>query len=327
MNCGLQKYGPLMIIALSVLGLSGCKDGSDASTVWSGYIEAERTFIAAPSSGWIEDMQVVEGDRLPVGATVFRLEQEKEAAALAESQARLAEAKAKAEDLLTGARAEELAVIRQQRREAQAELTYAKAERNRWQQLVDRNVAAQARLDRAVSDYGTALAKVRRLTAELKAAELAGRDAAQAAAFAAQDAAEQAVVQAQWVQQQRTVTAKVAGAVDDIYFRAGEYVTAGTPVLSMLQPQALKVRFYVAQADVSRLKLGGAVEILIDGVKAAVSAKVSHISDEVEYTPPVIFSNTVREKLVFMVEARPLAEADGRDATLHPGQPVDVRLP
>ena len=106
-------------------------------------------------------------------------------------------------------------------------------------------------------------------------------------------------------------------------YRSGEWVPAGSPVVRMLPPENVKVRFFVPESAVGALASGRPVRIRCDGCAADVAAVVSFVSDQAEYTPPVIYSNEARAKLVFLVEARPqVADA----ARLHPGQPVQVVL-
>ena len=108
----------------------------------------------------------------------------------------------------------------------------------------------------------------------------------------------------------------------DTLFRVGEWVAAGQPVVSLLPPSQLKARFFVPEAALAQLHGGAAVRLSCDGCGAPITAHVSRIATEPEYTPPVIYSNEQRAKLVFMVEARP----DAQDAArLKPGQPLDVQ--
>jgi HlyD family secretion protein len=106
-------------------------------------------------------------------------------------------------------------------------------------------------------------------------------------------------------------------------YREGEWVPAGSPVLRMLPPENVKVRFFVPQTLVGALAIGQNVVLHCDGCTANVPAKITFISPEAEYTPPIIYSNETRSKLVFMIEARP---APDKAVGLHPGQPVEVRL-
>jgi HlyD family secretion protein len=119
----------------------------------------------------------------------------------------------------------------------------------------------------------------------------------------------------------RKVASPVSGSVEQIYFRVGEMVSAGKPVLALLPPGNLKVRFFVNQALLPRIKLGDAVQVRCDGCAPDLSARISFISRSSEFTPPVIYSLEERAKLVFMVEAR----AD-RPEGLRVGQPVSVVL-
>jgi HlyD family secretion protein len=119
----------------------------------------------------------------------------------------------------------------------------------------------------------------------------------------------------------RKVASPVTGSVEQIYFRVGEMVPAGKPVVALLPPDNLKVRFFVNEAVLPRVKLGDAVKVQCDGCVADLTATVSFISRSSEYTPPVIYSTEERAKLVFMVEARPQ-----RPDRLRVGQPVSVAL-
>jgi HlyD family secretion protein len=119
----------------------------------------------------------------------------------------------------------------------------------------------------------------------------------------------------------RKVASPVTGSVEQIYFRVGEMVPAGKPVVALLPPDNLKVRFFVNEAVLPRIKLGDAVKVSCDGCAGDLTATVSFIARSSEYTPPVIYSTEERAKLVFMVEARPQ-----RPDRLRVGQPVSVAI-
>jgi HlyD family secretion protein len=118
------------------------------------------------------------------------------------------------------------------------------------------------------------------------------------------------------------VAASVAGRVTDTLFARGDWVPSGAPVVSLLPPGNVKVRFFVPETQLGTVSVGQKVAVSCDGC-APISATVSFIAPQAEYTPPVIYSKESRSKLVFLVEAKPAPE----DALkLHPGQPVDVAL-
>jgi HlyD family secretion protein len=120
----------------------------------------------------------------------------------------------------------------------------------------------------------------------------------------------------------RKVFSPVTGSVQQIYYRGGELVPAGKPILALLPPGNLKVRFFVNEAMLPKLKFGDPVAISCDGCDGPIAAKVSFISRASEFTPPVIYSMDERSKLVFLIEARP----DERPERLRVGQPVSVAL-
>jgi HlyD family secretion protein len=120
----------------------------------------------------------------------------------------------------------------------------------------------------------------------------------------------------------RKMTSPVTGSVQQIYYRAGELVPAGKPIVALLPPGNLKVRFFVNEATLPKLKIGEPVTVGCDGCASGIVAKVSFIARTSEFTPPVIYSLEERSKLVFLIEARP-----EHPELLRVGQPVSVSLP
>jgi HlyD family secretion protein len=120
----------------------------------------------------------------------------------------------------------------------------------------------------------------------------------------------------------RSVAAPVTGSVQQVYFRPGEMVTASKPIVALLPPGNIKVRFFVPEGVLPRIAYGETVTVRCDGCSGDLTAKVSFISKTAEFTPPVIYSLEERSKLVFLIEALPVEPAN-----LRVGQPVDVLLP
>jgi HlyD family secretion protein len=119
----------------------------------------------------------------------------------------------------------------------------------------------------------------------------------------------------------RAIASPVTGTVQQVYFRPGEVVTASKPIVAILPPGNMKVRFFVPQSVLPRIAYGDSVTVRCDGCSGDLSAKVSFISKTAEFTPPVIYSLEERSKLVFLIEALP-----AEPANLRVGQPVDVLL-
>lgn len=136
-------------------------------------------------------------------------------------------------------------------------------------------------------------------------------------------AAAENLAQIQWKLDQKSQSAKQAAYVQDTFFVQGEWVVDGRPVVSLLPPENIKVRFFVDAATRAKLKAGRPVELRIFGGRAGLPGRISYLSSEAEYTPPVIYSNETRSKLTFLVEAKPDAAAISE---FNPGQPVEVVL-
>jgi HlyD family secretion protein len=119
----------------------------------------------------------------------------------------------------------------------------------------------------------------------------------------------------------RRVASPAAGTVQQVYFRPGEMVQASRAVLALLPPGNMKVRFFVPQAVLPTLAIGDQIRVHCDGCPDNIGARIDFIARSAEFTPPVIYSNEERQKLVFLVEARP-----ERPDALRVGQPVSVTL-
>jgi HlyD family secretion protein len=302
------------------LALAACGRAPDPS--WSGYAEGEYVYVAAPIAGALMTLSVQRGDEVRQGAPLFVLESQSERAAREEAMARLAGAGAQAEDLEKGKRAQEIAVIDAQLAQARALATQASSELARQEALVAQGFVSASRLDDARASARQAGARVAELEAALRVARLPGRVDERAAAGATASAARSALEQAQWREAQKRQGAPADGRVADTFYRVGEWVGAGQPVVSLLPPNATKARFYIPEGELGGVAVGQRVELRCDGCAAPIAARISFIATQAEYTPPVIYSNTQRSRLVFLVEARPDAEGGAR---LRPGQPLDVR--
>lgn len=301
-----------------ILLLTGC--GEEQEPVHLGYVEADWMYVSAQSAGQIVDQPVDKGDRIEPGMLLFALEDTAESAAIVQADAQIEQARAQAENLETGARLPEIRALEARLDEARARLDQLEKDRQRTLNLKADGFATQAQVDAINAQYDMAEASVTALMEEIRSARLpVGRSGQQAAAIAAIDAAEAVKDAAEFRRSERAVYASVSGRIEEVFFKPGEYVGPGTPVLSVLPDNGLKVRFFVPEAELASLKVGAEVTISADGIVRPFKAKISFIAHEAEFTPPVIYSRTERTNLVFMVEAD-VSETNG----LHPGLPVEV---
>jgi HlyD family secretion protein len=119
----------------------------------------------------------------------------------------------------------------------------------------------------------------------------------------------------------RSIASPVTGTVEQVYYRPGEVVTAAKPIVALLPPGNIKIRFFVSETALARMSYGQEVRVRCDGCAGDITAKVSFIARSAEFTPPVIYSREERAKLVYLVEALPVDPGN-----LRVGQPVDVTL-
>jgi HlyD family secretion protein len=141
----------------------------------------------------------------------------------------------------------------------------------------------------------------------------------------AEAALRQAKANLEWAQTRlarRNAHSPSDGTIEQIYYRPGETVPAGRPVVALLPPGNLKIRFFAPQAALPELNYGDVVGISCDGCDKDLTAKISFIARSAEFTPPVIYSVEERAKLVFLIEARP-----EHPEKFRVGQPVTVTLP
>jgi len=304
------------------VSLPACAPQQDGEA-YPGYAEAEYVRLAAPVSGTLLQMLVHRGQRVEAGMPAFVLESDSERAAREEAEARVRQAQAQLENLRKGRRPDEIAALRAQLTQAQAARDLAQADLVRQRKLVADDFVSPAGIDAARTAAERAQAQVDELQAQLRVARLGARSDEIAAAEQQLQAAQAQLEQVRWVLAQKTRQVPVTALVDDVLYREGEFVPAGSPVVSLLPPANIKARFFVPEAELGRIEIGQPVALHCDGCANPIGARISFIANAPEFTSPLIYSRESRAALVFMVEARPQPE---QAPALHPGQPLEVRL-
>jgi HlyD family secretion protein len=280
-------------------------------------------YVGSPLAGRLEILAVQRGARVETGAPLFTLERTAEQASQRQAEDQLRAAQARLEDVKKGSRPTEIAALQARVEHAQAAAELSRLELGRQEMLFKTQVISANEFDRVRLAHEQSMRSVQELAAQLNTAQLGGRSDAIAAATADASAAAAAKERADWNVAQKSQAAPKAGLVYDTLYRTGEYVTAGSPVAVLLPPENIKVRFFVPEPELGALKSGEHVRVKLDGRADALTARISYISPQPEYTPPVLYNRANRSKLVFMIEAV-FDPSDSRD--LHPGQPVDVTL-
>lgn len=299
---------------------AGC--GPDDDKAIQGYVEGQFTYVAAPAGGRVQALHVERGQKVKAGTELFNLDPQPEADAAEEAAAAVAQAESTLANLKKGSRPTEIQAIEAQLSQAQSNLTLSKTQYLRRKKLYSEKAVPESEYDTYHTAYLADKATVENIQAQLATARLGARiDAIEAAANAVR-AYREKLKQAQWLADQKTQYAQTGALVFDTLFTKGEYAPAGSPVVQLLAPGDIKLRFFVPEPVIGSVKPGQKIRFGCDGCPEGMTATINYISPQVEYTPPVIYSVNTRRKLVFMVEAKP----DGDLAkALHPGQPIDVR--
>ncbi|WP_421512427.1 HlyD family secretion protein (plasmid) [Enterobacter sp. JS8-1] len=311
----------LMCSLFSVL-IVACDNKSES--LIQGYVEGDFMYISSSGQGVLNILDVKKGDEVQLGALLFALENESETQQLLQAQHQFNTEQATLTDLRSGRRKTELDVLRAQLRGAVAAKELANSKLIRNEKQVASGAVSTFDLETYRADFHQKAAVVEELKNRLSAEELPARDAQQQAQTARAKAALAVLNRSRWILDQMTRYAPRRARVFDTFYQPGEWVPAGSPVVSLLAPGKLKIRFFVSAAQLSQVKTGKTIRIILQPNSAPLAATIDYISPEAEYTPPIIYSNERKDKLVFLVEAK--TEQSHAD-DLHPGMPVSVVLP
>jgi HlyD family secretion protein len=313
----------ICLIVATVAGLVWFTYPVNENPVVPGYMEADLVLVGSEQGGRIAALDVQEGDQVKTGDPIFALESSEQEAAVEAAKARVTEAEARLADAESEMqRPREIEVLQATLTRTQAMLKQSQLNLDRVQALYDKGWVAKAQLDDAVAQHDSNQAAVAEAERRIKAAQLPNRSGIIEAAAASVTEAKHALDEAEKNLAKRQVYAPASGSIEEVYFRPGEVVTTGQGVVALLPPGNLKARFFVSEPDRAKLRVGQTVKISCDGCPPGLTAKINFIARDAEFTPPVIFSEEQRKKLVFLVEARP-QEAT---AELTAGQPITVTL-
>jgi HlyD family secretion protein len=307
-------------IAFILLAVLAACDRPDEAG-WQGYVEAEYTYVAPLETGRITALDVQRGDQVAAGQPLFGLEEDSQRAARDQAEAELHQAQSDLADLQKGDRPEDLAVIQAQLDEAQASLALSVPRLQRREKMVKGSIVGEEELDEAKMEILRDRGNIDEYQARVAQAKLPARDDKIASAEKLVAARQAALADAEWKLSRRQEKAPAAARVEDVFFRSGETASSGEAVVSLLTPDKLKLRFFVSEPELSGISVGQKVGVGCDGCPRNLTATINFIARAAEFTPPVIYSLTRREKLVFLVEAKP----DDLSQPWHPGLPVDIR--
>ena len=307
----------LLLAAASLIAALVLIPRLNRSNVLSGYVEGEPLYLAAPVSGAVAQVYVQRGDRVKAGDKLFVVDPAQLTAQRQQAVAEVGAAQAQAQDARKGLRPLELAVYDANIAAAEARARDAAADMRRVQPLVRKGIYAPARLDDVRAALQTANAQLVAAQRQRDAATLGAREGQVEAADSRVAQAQAGLSAADARLSDLAPVAPSAGRVEEVFFQQGEWSTANQPVLSLLPDDRIRLRFFVPEQSLAAYRIGSVVRFACDGCASGLSARITFVSPRPEFTPPIIYSRETRDRLVYMVEARP-------SARLNPGQPVEV---
>lgn len=287
-----------------------------------GYVEGEYVLVAPIEIAEIRAVPVRRGQRVAKGELLAELTADDAEIAVAQAEAAAGQARAQLADLKLGKRPEEIAVLEAALSAALADAREAQRVADRAADLLKRGIATQADHDQAATALEMAQARVDQAKANLEVGKLPARAETINAAESQLRQAQANLDQAKWRLAKRRLEAPAPGRIGDVLREGGEIAGPAAPVLSLLPDGGVKLKLYVGETSFSSIAVGSKLEVRCDGCPAGLTATVSYVSPDPEFTPPVIYSLESRQKLVYLIEARP----DASSSMLQPGQIVDVSL-
>ncbi|MEK4033597.1 HlyD family efflux transporter periplasmic adaptor subunit [Methylocystis sp. IM3] len=320
----MRRVAALAAILLALGGVFAwrmMRDWRAAPAPFLGYVEGEVLYIGPNEGERLASLAVAAGSTVKPGDILFVMSTTLLDRQRSEIVARIGQLEAQVQNLRAAtSRPEQVAVLQAGLERAEAALKLSRNDYDRQLKLFKSGNVAKATLDRAEMALRRDEASVKEARRQVNAALIPGRsqeiDAAEAAIRQARAQLEGIDIR---IGRQK-VRAPAAGVVQDVFFRPGEVVNAGQPVVALLPPENRKVRFYVPEPRLAGVKVGERVSVACDGCPADLFGRISFVASRQEYTPPVIFSDVERTKLVFKAEAR----LEGRARDLPLGMPVSV---
>jgi HlyD family secretion protein len=324
----MAKRMRLSILVITILGVGigwlwWSQQHNTSLPAWQGYAEADYVKVAPVEQGQLTAVSVARGEQVAAGALLFTQDDTHDRAARDQAARQLAQTQEQLANLQAAMKPTEVAQAEANLVDARSTLGRARADLQRDEALLRSGYATAQTVDQRRADFRSAEAKAQHAEAALSQARAPmGREREIEAQRATVSAAQAALEMAEWRLAQRTMAAPVGGRVADVLAQPGETMAAGAPVVSILPPGNIFVRFFVPETALSGLHRGDPVAFGCDGCQPGLTGTISFISPTAEYTPPVIYSESTRAKLVYRIEARPRPD---QAALFNPGQPIAVR--
>ena len=313
-------FGPCLGLSLAAL-LSACaRDGSVPAV---GTIERHRFEIAATATEQIVAMPVREGQAVRQGELVAELDGGALAANRASVAAQASQLRHRLDELVHGARTEELVQAQAQVSAARAQSEQADKDYQRLSDLVARGLVAQSQVDQQRQLRDTTAAALRSASAGLELLQRGTRSEQLEQARASLRSAESLLQQQDVLLGRLKLVAPVDGVIEALPYRLGERPPVGAPVVIMLAGGMPYARVYIPEPQRAPLRAGQSLTVRVDGVARPFAGTLRYIAGEASFTPYYALTQRDRSRLAFLAEID-LPEPEARN--LPAGVPVEVML-
>ncbi len=316
----------LILLALTALLLAACSRSGPRSgeLVLSGNFEVDDAQLGFKTPGRVIERIVREGDRVPSGQLIARLDDAEQQSQLALRRAELAAAEAQLAELEAGSRPQEIAAAAATLRSAEADRDRVRLDFARSDELRKKQVISDRDFEAAQAQLQVAEARATEAAERLKLIQEGPRAETIRQARARTEQARAAVALATTQLENTRLTSPLAGVVLSHNIEPGEFVSAGTPVVTVAETTHLWVRAYLDQPDLGRVRHGQKVVVRTDSFPGRdFEGVVGFIASEAEFTPKTVQTPKERVKLVFRLK---IDVANPKDE-LKPGMPADVIIP
>jgi HlyD family secretion protein len=301
--------------------LSACARDGGVPAV--GTIERHRFEIAATATEQIVAMPVREGQAVRQGEVVAELDGGSLAANRASVAAQVSQLRHRLDELVHGARSEEMVQAQAQVAAAKAQNDQAEKDYQRLSDLVARGLVAQTQVDQQRQLRDTSAAALRSASAGLELLQRGTRSEQLEQARASLRSAESLLQQQDVLLGRLKLVAPVDGVIEALPYRLGERPPVGAPVVIMLASGMPYARVYIPEPQRAPLRAGQSLTVRVDGVARPFAGTLRYIAGEASFTPYYALTQRDRSRLAFLAEID-LTEPEARD--LPAGVPVEVML-
>lgn len=302
--------------------LSSCKPDNKGEMVFPGYLEGEFVYSSAPFGGMIKDVCVKRGDEVKAGQIIFDLDKTEKESELGFYNFALLASLDMIKDMQKGKQEPYVRAAAADIGSTTAMKDWYNVNYKRFEWLARINAQPQTQYENYKYNFEKYSKDLEKAIANLDVANLPSREDRISAVIALSNALKEKIAKAKWELSQMTQYAPQHSFVFDTIYHKGEYANAGQPVAILLPPENIKARFFVGGDVLNKLKINQKVSVNVLG-RSNIPAVINYISPKVEYTPPVIYSEQTRDKLVYMIEA---SIAPDIAKTLPVGQPIQVSV-